>query len=384
MDCGFFYTDISLPQSLPFTVKNTLFSSIPFSPLNLQSTLFKSRKSLVVVASGKNSSNNCEFSGLNVPLVPRTEEGRFLSSIFQNNKKCFYAVVQKELAKLGYEKGEAFLRMNLNLGSDEAVLHRRIAELKKLECRNAVEDILYMLIVYKFSEIGVHLVPKLSKCMYNGRLEIWPCRDWELESIHSFEVLEMVREHLTTVIGWKEKSNVTENWIPTQVPKFQIHRVYAASILYGYFLKSASLRHHMEQSLEHINSDIGVTTSGNLLVSGSWPLKQNSVPFGRISGTRSTLVGPTSLIQGKKNEKLRSYVMNFDHEIMQMCAKPKCKEALNLIEKHCSALFGDESDEVVSTSLASLKRIVLEAVAFGSFLWDAEDYVRTFYQLEEN
>lgn len=241
-----------------------------------------------------------------------------------------------------------------------------------------------MLIVYKFSEIGVHLVPKLSKCMYNGRLEIWPCRDWELESIHSFEVLEMVREHLLTVIGWKEKSNVTENWIPTQVPKFQIHRVYAASILYGYFLKSASLRHHMEQSLEHINSDIGVTTSGNLLVSGSWPLKQNSVPFGRISGTRSTLAGPTSLIQGKKNEKLRSYVMNFDHEIMQMCAKPKCKEALYLIEKHCSALFGDESDEVVSTSLASLKRIVLEAVAFGSFLWDAEDYVRTFYQLEEN
>lgn len=134
MDCGFFYTNISLPQSLPFTVKNTLFSSIPFSPLNLQSSLFKSRKSLVVVASGKSSSNNnnssssnCEFSGLSVPIVPRTEEGRFLSSIFQNDRKCFYAVVQKELAKLGYEKGEPFLRMNLNLGSNEAVLHRLVS-----------------------------------------------------------------------------------------------------------------------------------------------------------------------------------------------------------------------------------------------------------------
>lgn len=69
-----------------------------------------------------------------------------------------------------------------------------------------------MLIIYKFSQIGVHLVPKLSNCMYNGRLKILPRRDWELESKHSIEALKMVKE-----IGWEDKSNMKDNWSLTQV-----------------------------------------------------------------------------------------------------------------------------------------------------------------------
>lgn len=219
--------------------------------------------------------------------------------------------------------------------------------------------------------------------VHNGRLEIWPCKDWELESIHSCEVLEMVREHLTTVLGWEGKSNVADNWTPTTVQKFQLCRVYAASVLYGYFLKSTSLRHHLEQKLDYINPDLGIGSSNQHLLSEIWSLGSEIIPFGRIRGTRSTSVGQIPLIREKKDDKLKYYVMSFDPETLLMCAKPKSKEALNLIEKHSYALFGDKntgleaSDEVISTSLASLKRIVLEAIAFGSFLWDAEEYVRT-------
>lgn len=327
-----------------------------------------------------NGSGNCEFSGLTMPLLPRTETGWSLSSMLhrrrsQNDREQFYALVKKELVKLAYMRNDAILRSVFSLCSDEAVLHRRISEMRKGECRNAVEDVMYMLIVYKFSEIGVHLVPKLSNCMYNGRLEIRPCKDWELESIHSVEVLEMVKE-----IGWKEKSNVKDNWDLTQVQKLQIRHAYAASVLYGYFLKSISLRYNLEQCFHK--------TPSNLLFSRSWLLKQKTVPLGRVSDTRLTYVGPVSLIEGKKQDNLRSYVMSLDDEIKHMCTKPKFKEAKSLMEKHCSALFGDgdddSHDEYVLTSLASLNRFVLEGVAFGSFLWDAEDYVRAFYQLEEN
>ncbi|KAK4351624.1 hypothetical protein RND71_030937 [Anisodus tanguticus] len=366
MDCISSYSKISLPQ-----LRNTLLSTRVFSPFNLQSK----KTSLVVVASTKNNNNSnnnnsCEYSGLTAPLVPSTAAGRSLSGALQSGRDGFFhAVVEKELVKLAYMRDGAFLRMNLTLCSDESVLHRRISDLRELECRKAVEDVMYMLVVYKFSEIGVHLVPKLSKCMYNGRLEIWPCKDWELESIHSSGILEMVKEHLSSIIGWKDK------WTLTQTEKLHIRLVYAASIRYGYFLKSASMRYHLEQSFDHINSDLSnITTSSNLLFSRSWPLKQKSVTF----------VGPVSLIEEMQQENLTSYVTSLDHEIVQMCKKPKFKEAMSLIEKHCSALFGDESDEVVLTSSASLKRFVLEAVAFGSFLWDAEDYVRAFYRLEEN
>lgn len=65
-------------------------------------------------------------------------------------------------------------------------------------------------------------------------------------------------------------------------------------------------------------------------------------------------------------------------------------EAVSLVEKHSWALFGDEktgmieTNEVIVTSLSSLKRMVLEAVAFGSFLWDTEDYVDNVYKLKED
>ncbi|XP_049406986.1 UV-B-induced protein At3g17800, chloroplastic [Solanum stenotomum] len=391
MDCCLFYTKISVHQSLPLTVKTLLSSStcFVFNNSSFGTSSVGCRRSLFVVATGS-SSSKCEFGGLNAPLEPATPAGRLLSTVLLNDRKYFHVAVQKQLEQLAYERDEAVARMNLSLGSDEAFLHRRIAEVKELECQASVEDIMYMLISYQFSGIRVHLIPRLSKCMYNGRLEIWPCKDWELESIHSCEVLEMVREHLTTVLGWKEKSNVANNWTPTEVQKFKLCQVYAASVLYGYFLKSASLRHHLEKKFDHINPYLDIASYNQLLLSEIRSLGSEIVPFGRISGTQSTSVGQIPLLREKKQDKLKYYVMTFDPETLQMCAKPKSKEALNLIEKHCYALFSDKktglvaSDEVISTSMASLKRIVLEAIAFGSFLWDAEEYVRTVYKLKEN
>ncbi|GFY99406.1 phosphoserine aminotransferase, putative [Actinidia rufa] len=266
----------------------------------------------------------------------------------------------------------------------------RIAELRGRECQVAIEDVMYMMVLHKFDEIGVHLVPRLSTCIYNGRLEIWPSRDWQLESIHSFEVLEMIREHLTAVIGWRSDSRVTDNWAKTQIPRLHLCRVYAASILYGYFLKSASLRHHLELNLAEANYDLGITYSNPLPLPELWSCGLKDNAFGYVSGTRSTSVGQESCSQGMKREELRGYVMRFDAETLRMCAKPKTKEAASLIEKHSCALFGDEktglieADEVIRTSLLSLKRMVLEAVAFGSFLWDTEEYVDTVYKLTEN
>lgn len=247
-----------------------------------------------------------------------------------------------------------------------------------------------MLVLYRFSEIRVHLIPRLSRCIYNGRLEIWPSKDWELESVHSFEVLEMIREHLMAVIGWRPDSNVTDNWALTQIPRLQLCQVYTASILYGYFLKSASLRHHLELSLAEANYDLGITCHNRIPLSESWSCGLTNIALGRISSVQSTSVGQESCSQGKKHGKLRCYVMGFDPETLQMCAKPRTNEAMSLVENHSCALFGDEktglieTNEVILTSLSSLKRMVLEAVAFGSFLWDSEEYVDRVYKLKEN
>ncbi|KAA8550573.1 hypothetical protein F0562_002257 [Nyssa sinensis] len=389
MDCSLSYNNSSVLRSLPSTAKTVKSSSssqrlrrlllTPKISISSFSYTFnysynrgfgrpisfsgrRNRRALIAVASAKAS--HCEFSSLNTPLEPKSLGGKFLSSVLQNDREYFHVAVAKQLAELAYDRYEAIDRMNLMSASSEACLHRRIAELKEQESQATVEDVIYMLISYRFSDIRVHLVPRLSKCIYNGRLEISPSRDYELESIHSFEVLDMIREHLTTVVGWKANSNVTDNWATTEVRRFQLCRVYAASILYGYFLKSASLRHHLELCLAEVNYDLGIKDDTHLPLSELWSNGLKNIPSGHISSVQSTSVGRESCSQGKRHEKLRCYVMGFDPETLEMCAKPKSKEAVNLIEKHSFALFGDEktglleTEEAIFMAVSTLSNII--------------------------
>ncbi|KAF9688428.1 hypothetical protein SADUNF_Sadunf02G0196200 [Salix dunnii] len=348
----------------------------------------------VIVVARAGSSSHCEpssSSSLNTPLELRSSAGNYLSGVFQNQRQLFHVAVADELKLLADDRDSASSRMVRSTGSDEASLHRRIAELKEHECQAAVEDVMYMLVLYKFSEIRVPLVPKLSRCIYNGRLEIRPSKDWELESIHSFEVLEMVREHVSTVIGLKANSSVTDSWATTEVQKCRLGRVYAASILYGYFLKSASLRHHLDWCMALPHQDIHLGHRTNLQFPESLPSYGiTNLVFGHMSNKQSESQG--TRLNGPKSEleKLKCYMMGFDSDTLHRCAKLKSEEAVNLIEKHSCALFGDEktgaleNDEVILTSFSSLKRLVLEAVAFGCFLWDTEEYVNSVYKLKDN
>ncbi|CAN6911439.1 hypothetical protein Bca52824_068246 [Brassica carinata] len=288
---------------------------------------------VVVAAAGAGAS-------IDAPLVPRSAQGKFLSCVLMKKRPLFHFAVADLLKQLAEDKEAALSRMFLSSGSDEASLHRRIAQLKESNCQTAIEDIMYMLILYKFSEIRVPLVPKLSTCIYNGKLELWPSKDWELESIHSRDVLELIKEHSNAVISLRVDSTLTDDLETTEIDKHHLSRVYTASILYGYFLKSASLRHQLECSLSE-----GIT------------------------------------------KQLRHYISGFDPKILQRCAKPRSREAKNLIEKQSLALFGPEGKEeesVIVTSFSSLKRLLLEAVAFGSFLWDTEEYVDGAFKLKEN
>ncbi|KAB2003780.1 hypothetical protein E1A91_D11G157300v1 [Gossypium mustelinum] len=322
------------------------------------STPFNGRKAPSVKASA--GASHCDFSSLNAPLEPKSAPGKFLSGVLQNQRQFFHFAAADELKRLSDDRDAAVARMFVSLDSDEACLHRRIAQLKEQECQAAVEDVMYMLIFYKFSDLRVPLVPKLSRCMYNCRLEIWPSKDWELESIHSIEVLEVVRDHISAVIGLRADSSVTDNWATTEIQQLHLGRLYAASIL---------------NSLQFLD----------LL-----PCGIKSLVLGRFSDVQSVPLGQGPGRQEKDLEELRCYVMGFDPETLQRCAKPRSKEAAHLIERHSCALFGDEqtgipqTDEVIRTSFSSLKRLVLEAVAFGSFLWDIEEYVDTVYKLKDN
>lgn len=273
---------------------------------------------------------------------------------------------------------------------------RRISELREIERQNAVEEIMYTIICYGFSGIRVHMVPQISKCIYNNRLEIWPTKSWELTSIHSLEVQQMIKDHLTQLVGWKANAPITAEWATTQVSYSELCGMYTASVLYGYLIKSASLRLSLE-GLSQIKVDVDGTQPLSQLCSLGGGLNGGLFGLGHAITTKPASVGETSSQNQAADKKkqdvnnLKRYLMSFDPETLEMCAKPKSKEAVSLIERHACALFGGDdkilsgsSNEVISTSFGTLKRYVLEAIAFGSFLWDAEEFVNPVYELEEN
>ncbi|XP_043722504.1 UV-B-induced protein At3g17800, chloroplastic-like [Telopea speciosissima] len=397
MDCCVSYRRIPIIKALPSALKSEG-NSKRWIKLGFEGRIGKwnDRRSIrkVSIAAASAESSHCGYrSVVDWPLEPKSSAGKFLSIVLQNQRFLFDLAVTEQLSELALERDGAIARKQHSEGSLESCLHKRIAELKENECQVIVEDVMYMLIVHKFSEIQVTMVPRLSRCINHGRLEGWPSKDKELESIYSVEVLKMVREHVATILGGRGKPNVTENWVirTTQSQRLQLGQVYAASIMYGYFLKSACLRHNLDQRLALTNHD---PSHGHGIQVPHSEFHHHGLESLNALSHSSTNTWATSLCQvsgklSRKQEKLCSYVTGFDTEMLHRCGKLRSQETVNLIKKQSCALFGDgmgalESDEVIEVTFASLKRLALEAVAFGSFLWEVEGYVDSVYRLKEN
>jgi hypothetical protein len=256
--------------------------------------------------------------------------------------------------------------------------------MKEHECRTAIEDVMYALIVHNYFKIEVPMVPNLSKLITNRRLNIWPPREADLESIHGPEVLGLIREHLTNIIRWVHRNGPKINLSTLRVKRLQLGRIYSASIMYGYFLKSVTIRHRLELTLARPQEFLQPIQRLNAQLATAEKQEQKEAFCSSVQLLSSSK--PSSIVDLRD---LKSYIMGFDPKTLELCAKLRSSEASNLIEKHTRALFGEnigstENDEAVILDPASLKRLLLEAIAFGSFLWDVEDYVDEIFKLQNS
>ncbi|PIA35937.1 hypothetical protein AQUCO_03400079v1 [Aquilegia coerulea] len=350
----------------------------------------KRRNQSLIVAIANAESRAYNFSGVGTPHEPSSPEGKFLSGILQNQRHLFRFALSEQLDELASNKKEAVSHEEQSSSSLETLLHR-IAEMKEKECQSAVEDVIYMSIVHKFSEIEVPMVPKLSSCISNNKLEIWPSKCRDLESVHSFEVQKLIREHLDTILRFRGKSSGKDGPTSTKIDRLHLGRIYAASIMYGYFLKSASFRHQLEAGLAQTQRNLQPLGHETYLPVAEYPNGfTNLFTLDQSTETQLTSLRQESLNCEMRPERLSNYVKEFDSETLQRCAKLKSKEVVNVIEKHTWALFGDEDiddldcDNDIAITCLSLERLVLEAVTFGSFLWDVERSVDSVYGLKEN
>lgn len=251
-----------------------------------------------------------------------------------------------------------------------------------------LEEIIYCLIVQKFLDKDISMIPKITETSDPaGRVDFWPNQEQKLEAVHSPEAFEMIESHLSLVLGDRMVGPLDSI---IQSSKIKLGKLYAASVMYGYFLRRVDERFQLERTMKTLPSDLPKDK-------GSY---DDPAPV-------SPLWDPDSLIRiypdgdedglmnegdGKSHE-LRSYVMNLDEETLQRYVTIRSKEASSLIERQTQALFGrpnirlaedgtidTSDDEIVAVTFSGLAMLVLEAVAFGSFLWDTESHVEGKYQ----
>ncbi|XP_010487675.1 PREDICTED: UV-B-induced protein At3g17800, chloroplastic [Camelina sativa] len=354
-------------------------------------TTAKTRRSFVVRASSASSDASSGSSPKPIaPLQLESPAGQFLSQILLSHPHLVPAAVEQQLEQLQTDRdSEGQNKDASSVPGTDIVLYRRIAELKENERRRTLEEILYALVVQKFMEANVSLVPSVSPSSDpSGRVDTWPTKVDKLEQLHSPEMYEMIHNHLALILG----SRMGDLASVAQISKLRVGQVYAASVMYGYFLKRVDQRFQLEKTMKILPG--GLDDSKTSVDQTERPSAVSSHPeVGAFAGGVSAKGFGSEI----KPSRLRSYVMSFDAETLQRYATIRSREAVRIIEKHTEALFGkpeivltpegtvdSSKDEQINISFGGMKRLVLEAVTFGSFLWDVESHVDARYHFVLN
>ncbi|OIV94431.1 hypothetical protein TanjilG_25493 [Lupinus angustifolius] len=344
-------------------------------------------RGLAVRASADSSDNLVPFA----PLQLESPVGQLLEQISQTHPHLLPATIDQQLENLQTAKDAK----KEESSSSQDSLYKRIAEIKEKENRTALEEIMYCSIVHKFLEKNISMIPKISTTSDpTGQVDFWPNQELKLEAVHSAEAFEMIQSHLSLVLG---ERFVGPLQTIVQISKIKLGKLYAASIMYGYFLKRVDDRFQLERKMGTLPKDLG-----KLNVSYDEPSPANQLwdpeSLIRIDAYNDGFGDEDYMDSGEgKSYRLRSYVMQLDAEMLQRLATIRSKEAISLIEKQTQALFGrpdirvsndgsieTSNDELLSLAFSGLTMLILEAVAFGSFLWDAENYVESKYPFLNN
>ncbi|KAJ3672871.1 hypothetical protein LUZ60_006245 [Juncus effusus] len=356
-------------------------------------TLFTRTKRSTQIKASMNSSSDPKSQI--APLQFESPAGQFLSQILSSHPHLLPAAVEQQLEQLQMDREAEKSKEEPTPTGNDLVLYKRIAEVKEKERRRALEEILYTLVVQKFVECGVSLIPAIEGPTDPSRnIDSWPKEDGKLERLHSPEAYEMIENHLTLILG--NRFPDSNSSLPP-ISKLRIGQVYAASVMYGYFLKRVDQRFQLEKSIKSLPWGPQVDQIDSI----KQPLMEEFQLSTENSNPGSSNPGfsfPSDFSESRvKQSRLRSYVLSFDPDTLQRYATIRSKEAFGIIEKHTEALFGrpeivissdgsiDASkDDLVKISFAGLKRLILEAVTFGSFLWDVESFVDSRYHFVTN
>ncbi|KAL2901205.1 hypothetical protein RDABS01_026287 [Bienertia sinuspersici] len=311
-----------------------------------------------LVRASENSGNS------SAPIAPvhlESPVGQMLIQILQTHPHLVPATIEEQLETLKSDRDGS------PVSSDQELLYRRIAEVREKERQIALLDIIYCCIVHRFVENNISMIPKIVPSSDpTGRVDYWPNQEQKLESVHSPEAFEMVKSHLDLVLG---EGLVAPLQTLVDISKLKVGKLYAASIMYGYFLRRVDQRYQLERTMKTLPEDFGKNVNRLQFQSPLWdPDSLIQIP----ADADEARFEPVDFGDGE-SYKLRSYVMYLDNDTLESYATIRSKESLLLIERQTQALFGRPdfriaeggvfelaSDENISITFTGLTGVILK------------------------
>lgn len=357
---------------------------------------------------GENAENPA--AGLKAPSTPESPRGQQLAYILRTSPDMFDAAVDSQLDALmnEVEKEKEAEGTQSDAKKEQLVLFKRIADVRALERRNGLEDIMYTSIIQKFLAVGVDMLPPLDETTMLKGIDLNRLTD----GVHSKEALEMVREHLMAVLGGAGENAYSSQLV--RMSKLQAAQVYAASIMFGYFVTRADKRFQLDRAMGTLPLDPMESAKAleRLFNSASAMDSMDEADAAPINfgGADFDLFSDSSSSSSERPESkltLKQYIQNFDQTTLAQTARIVSMEGVAVAERQTGALFGSIEDlqremqdavgmnavtpeelmqavnevvaekkvQTLTLAYASQRRLVLEAVAFGAFLRSSETYI---------
>ena len=240
----------------------------------------------------------------------------------------------------------------------------------------------------------------------------------------------MVKNHLKQLLGPDPSESaspfmntVSRAMMMVKISKLQAAQVYAASVMFGYFLRKVDKRFQLEVQMGTLpkSQEETIAALEKLFQNdGKKPIDIENNDSG--SSGKGAFSNNDGSDDSEDDSALRRYIETFDESTLNATARMVSREGMVLAERQTGALFGNISDlanemqkaleegvegnrepitsaemlsermnDVVSADKVSTitvaystqKRVVLEAVAFGSFLRDVEEKVGEYELLTE-
>ncbi|CAI5518542.1 unnamed protein product [Closterium sp. Naga37s-1] len=370
--------------------------------------------------SSDNTSETKDETAKAAPLSPESPSGILLEQLILSHPHLVPAAAEQQLEQLAAEAEatDAPKESGAKKSSSDLVLYKRMAEVRNSERMRAIKEVMYALIVQKFIESGAPLLPKVPFVTVDPSSTLFPSaatspfgldlvptvpvKEQELSSVHSEEALDMVKEHLATILGPRPTGPmaalINDDRVVVGTSKLRLGQVYAASIMYGYFLRRVDQRFQLEKSIGMLKGFVGSAVAKGDAEGEEGAQQVVFPPEEVVEEVKGESAGEEGKEgegegEGKAEQTLRAYVQSFDPETLQMTAMMRSKESVEVIERHTEALFGKPKveaneegvavvkDDAARLTVSTLRRLVLEAVAFGGFLWDIESFVDTRYKI---